>query len=172
MKHKFSFICITITSLALLAGCGPASSPKPAGFPDTVPCVLTITQEGAPLAGASVTLIPIDGAKDWLFSANTNGAGVAKIYTYGRAEGAPKGKYKVLVSKTETDPSKFTMPDENDSAAMDKYIQNTANEKLNSYLLVESAYTSADTTTLELEITGKTAQTFDVGKKVKDRLPE
>ena len=172
MTNNTFYTYIAALSLAFLVGC-TASSPKPDGFPDTVSCVITITQEGTPLAGAMVSLIPSDGAKDLLFTATTDASGNAKIFTYGRQEGAPKGKYKVVVSKTETDPSKFTPPaDENDTVAMDRYMQSTANERLNSYTLVESVYTSAATTTLELEITGKTTQTFDVGKKVREVLPE
>lgn len=171
MNKKLFLICVTVCGLVLPVGCGGKSSPKPAGFPDTVPCVVTVTQEGSPLAGAMVSLVPADGAKDWLFSATTSASGEAKIFTYGRAEGAPKGKYKVVVTKTETDASKYTMPDESDSAAMERYMQNTMNEKLNSYSLIETGFTDASTTTLELEITGKTAQTFDVGKKVRTVLP-
>ena len=171
MTNKLLLTCIVVTGLVLLAGCGQ-SSPKPDGFPQMVPCVLTITQEGAPLSSAMVTLIPADGAKDWQCSASTDQSGVAKMYTYGRAEGAPKGKFKVIVMKSETDPSKYTMPNPDDSAAMEKYMQNTANEKLNSYSLVEAVYMDPDKTPLELEITGKTEQTLDVGKKVKAKLSD
>ena len=172
MINNNFYTYFTALSLVFLVGC-TASSPKPDGFPATVSCVLTITQEGSPLADAMVSLIPSDGAKDWLFSAATDASGNARIFTYGRQEGAPKGKYKVVITKMETDQSRFTPPaDESDTAAMDRYMQSTANEKLNSYTLVESIYTSAATTTLELEITGKTTQTFDVGKKVREVLPE
>jgi hypothetical protein len=44
-------------------------------------------------------------------------------------------------------------------------------ENLKSYTLVELAYTDAQKSPLELEITGKTTQTFDVGKKVRQVLP-
>jgi hypothetical protein len=134
--------------------------------------MITLTQDGIPLAEAMVSLVPSDGAKDWLTSAFTDASGNAKIFTYGRAEGAPKGKYKVIVSKTESDPSKFTMPDENDVSAMERYNQNVMGEHLHSYTLVETVYSNPGTTTLELEITGKTAQTFDVGKKIQKQLPE
>ena len=171
MSNTLFSALTAVAGLVLLTGCDGSSNPKPADFPDTVSCVITITQDSAPLEGASVSLIPTDGAKDWLFGATTDASGNAKIFTYGREAGAPKGKYKVVVTKTETDPSKYTMPDETDSAAMERYSQNVMNEKLNSYSLIESVYTSASTTTLELEITGKTTQTYDVGKKVKDLLP-
>jgi len=169
MSKHIAFICFAVTVPVFLGGC-TSSSPKPAGFPDTVPCVITITQEGTPLPEAMVSLIPADGAKDWLTSAVTDSSGNAKIFTYGRAEGAPKGKYKVVVTKTETDPSKFTMPNENDTAAMERYAQDTMNERLNSYTLVEAVYTDPGTTPLDLEITAKTTKTFDVGKKVRELL--
>jgi len=40
-----------------LAGCGG----KPAGYPDTAPVNGTITLDGAPLEGASVSFSPVDG---------------------------------------------------------------------------------------------------------------
>ena len=172
MTHKLLLtICFVVTGLVFHTGCSSAK-PRPAGFPDTVSCIITITQEGSPLAGARVSLIPTDGAKDWLVSALTDGSGVGKVYTYGQFEGAPKGKYKVIVNKTESDPSQFTPPaDESDSAAMAAFSRNVQNEKLNSYALVEAVYSTVGNTPHELEITGKTTQTFDVGKKVKDKLP-
>ena len=169
MCNQLFPISVAAVGLLLLVGCS-SSNPKPAGFPDTVPCVIAITQESVPLAGASVSLVPSDGAKDWLFSATTDESGNAKIFTYGRQAGAPKGKYKVVVIKTESDPSKFTMPDESDTVALAQYYRNVENERLNSYTLIESVYTNADTTPLELEITGKTTETFDVGKKVRNLM--
>ena len=169
--HNNLFLVAFVTAgFVLLTGCGDSSNPKPTGFPDTVPCVVTITQEGTPLAGATVSLIPSDGAKDWLFGATTDASGNAKIFTYGREAGTPKGKYKVVVTKTETEPSKYTMPDENDTAAVERYHRDVMNEKLNSYTLVETAYSEFSTTPLELEVTGKTAQTFEVGKQVRNLL--
>jgi len=170
MRKFISFVIPAVAGLLLLTGCRP-SGPLPDGFPATVSCVINITQDGAPLSGAMVSLIPADGAKDWLFSAITDASGNARIFTYGRVEGAAKGKYKVLVTKTEMDPSKFTMPDESDLAAMERYHQNVMKERLNSYTLVETVYANAGTTPWELEITGKTTQTFDVGKKVRELLP-
>jgi len=170
IQNNFFPVSFVAVGLFLLAGCG-SSTPRPAGFPDTVSCVITITQEGSPLAGASVSLIPADGAKDWLFGATTDTSGNAKIFTYGTAEGAPRGKYKVVVTKTESESSKFTMPDESDTVALAQYYRNIENERLNSYTLIEPVYTNADTTPLELEITGKTTETFDVGKKVRNLIP-
>jgi hypothetical protein len=164
--NNIFLVSVAAASLVFLTGCSE-SNPKPAGFPVTVPCVITMTQEGVPLEGAMVSLIPTDGAQDWLFSAITDASGNARIFTYGREAGAPKGKYKIIVTKTETNPSRFTMPDESDTDAMARYHQNVGHERLNSYTLVESVYTDPNTTPLELEITGRTAETFDVGKKVR-----
>ena len=169
--HNRLIIVSIAIGCTVFAGCNDSSNPKPTGFPTTVPCVVTITQEGTPLVGAMVSLIPSDGAKDWLFDATTDASGRAKIFTYGRKAGAPKGKYKVVVNKTETEPSKYTMPDENDVVAVERYYRDVINEKLNSYTLVESEYTEPGTTPLTLEVAGKTAETFEVGKQVRHLLP-
>ncbi len=119
MKHFFSFFFVAVTCMVLLAAC--ARPDKPDGFPKTVSCVITITQEGQPLALASVQLTPADGQRDWMCRAMTDEQGVATMHTYGRYEGAPLGKFKVVVTKTESDSSKFKMPDETDTAAMEAY---------------------------------------------------
>jgi len=166
MKNTLPSICFLAASLALLAGCsGPL---KPDGFPDTFPTVITITQEGEPLAKATVKLVPADGARDWMTSAMTDESGQAVIFTYGRFAGAPKGVFKVVVTKTESDVSRYNPPDDTtDEHAMAIYNRNVMNERLNDYTLVEAVYDSPDTTPLELEIKGRTTQTFDVGKKAR-----
>jgi hypothetical protein len=167
MTNNLSFLFFIIAALVLFVGCsGPL---KPDGFPQTYPCVITITQEGELLSKATVKLIPADDAKDWMTSAMTDESGRARMFTYGRFEGAPKGKFKVVVSKTETDPSKFTPPaDENDEAAMALYNRNVMTEKLRDYTVIETIYGNPDTTPLDMEVKGRTTQTFDVGKKVRD----
>jgi hypothetical protein len=153
-----------------LSGCGPSGPPRPAGFPDVFSCVITITQEGTPLAGAAVELVPSDGATDWMVRGITDSSGSAKMRTYGLADGAPKGKFKVVVTKTETDESRFSPPaDDTDANAWGVYEQNRLRENLRTYTFIEAVFTNANTTTLELEITGNTTEKFDVGKPV--RLP-
>jgi len=85
--------------------------------------------------------------------------------TYGLADGAPKGKYKVVVTKIETEPG-LPEPDWNDLAAVERFNQ-SSNQIRPSHNLVETVYGNVTSTTLELDVSGKTEQTFDVGKTVR-----
>jgi len=169
MKNNLPSICFLAASLILLAGCsGPL---KPDGFPPTFPTVITITQEGKPLVKATVTLVPADGARDWMTSTMTDESGRATMFTYGRFAGAPKGQFKVVVTKTESDVSRYTPPeDTTDERAMAIYHRNIVNERLNDYTLVEAIYGRPETTPLELEIRGRTTQSFDVGRQIREVL--
>ena len=166
MKNHLLSICFLAVGLALLAGCQRTF--KPDGFPPTFPVGVTVTQEGAPLAMATVKLIPADGARDWVSSAMTDESGQAVMFTYGRFAGVPKGKFKVVVIKTESDVSKIAPPtNTSDERAMAIYNRNMQNERLKDYALVEAIYGDPETTPLELEVKGRTTQAFDVGKKVR-----
>jgi hypothetical protein len=170
MKYNKFFHFLSFVLTLPFLGCGDKNMATPDGFPKLFPCELTITQNGAPLAEASVQLSPDDGGKNWAAGGNTDSTGKVAIYTYGKWEGAPAGKFKVIVSKIISDPSKFTPPAEETGPARDKYDENVSNEVLNSYQTVEKQYTVPNTTPLTIEITAACTQTFDVGKTVKDRL--
>jgi hypothetical protein len=150
MKRITYFILISLT---VLTGCnfGPA---KPDDFPKKLhPCELVIQQETIPLQGAHVSLVRIDETdtetKDWGAGGITNPNGIVKFYTYGKWEGVSPGKYKVLVKKNS--------------------LEETGGREI-SYSLVDEKYMEAETSPLELEVTGKTKQTFDVGAAVKKRV--
>ncbi|MCL2006078.1 MAG: YbfJ family protein, partial [Planctomycetaceae bacterium] len=168
-KKSLSLASILIAIL-FLAGCGDGT-PKPDGFPDLVSCVITITQDGTPLAGAMVSLIPTDGAPDWVAAGLTDSSGNATIRTYATANGAPKGQYRVAVSKTETQQSQFPRPsNDRDLAAMAVWYDQVAGENLRTHEFVAAQYRSRDNSPLELEITGPTRQTFDVGAAVHEEV--
>jgi hypothetical protein len=88
-------LCVT-----LIVGCGPK---RPEGMPALLSCVLTIQYEdGSPVDNASVSLAPEDASlMQWSISGSTNASGVATITTNGDFTGAPAGKYKVVVRKSE-----------------------------------------------------------------------
>jgi hypothetical protein len=165
MKHSH-FVSVLFLSVALL-GCGSGSN-TPAGMPPLFSTAITIVQEGVPLAGASVVLIPDDGSQDWYVVGATDASGVAEMMASSRWSGSPKGKYKVIVRKFESDPSQITpVPDDADEAARNAYDRAVSNERLNSYVLVEPVFSDPDKTPLTLTVDGKTTETFDVGKAVK-----
>ena len=151
---RFSFLGILLFSL--FCGCG---QPRPEGLPDLYPVTLKFTQEGAPCADAFVTLISESGVP-WTVGGRTDAGGSVTLQTHGRYLGAPAGKYKITVTKTETE---FTGPPPKEMGDV---------QASNSYSLIDSIYTISATTTLVVEIgTGKNSfPPFDLGKKVRELM--
>ncbi|MDR1964593.1 MAG: hypothetical protein LBQ50_12500 [Planctomycetaceae bacterium] len=150
MKNKIGFLFL-FSILHFLNGCnfGPA---RPAGFPDKLyPCELTILQDGTPLQGARVALSHQDeNKKNWGAAGISDAEGVVRIYTYGKWQGAPAGTFKVTVIK--------------------QSVEGTENKEI-TYTLIDEKFAEPNTTPLELEIKGKTTQTFDVGAAIKKKIP-
>ncbi|MDR1493169.1 MAG: hypothetical protein LBT05_10660 [Planctomycetaceae bacterium] len=97
---KILLVFQLLLCIALIVGCG---TKRPPGFPTLVGCVLTIQYEdGSPVDKAIVSLAPEDAElRQWSISGTTNASGVVNIRTNGDFAGAPAGKYKVVVRKTE-----------------------------------------------------------------------
>jgi len=130
---------------------------------------ITVVQEGEPLEGAMVLLIPEDSTlNDWGPGGRTNASGVAVMSTNGRYKGAPLGKYKVTVTKTERDPHPH--PEWADLPSNDPNFRQFVKigESLKAYNYVEPEYGSRDKTPLRVEVTaGQKSHSIDVGKKTK-----
>lgn len=92
-------LCVFVlsASLAALTGCG-SDVPKPPEKLPTVPVTGTITLNGKPLAGTSISLHHAEGkvAPRGL----SDQAGNFSISTYGNNDGAPAGSYKVTAAKS------------------------------------------------------------------------
>lgn len=80
---------------ALTAGCGQAKQP----WEKVYPAKGVVRYRGNPLAGAQITLIPLDESYPSSVrpSATSKEDGAFDIGTYSTADGAPAGDYKVLV---------------------------------------------------------------------------
>jgi hypothetical protein len=157
---------ILLLLIVTLFGCSHKSVPD--GFPKLVAVTLTLTQEGAPLSGAIVTLI--DPNVQFSVGGTTDDKGAVVLYTHGKHKGAPLGKYKVRIVKTESDPSPpgLSTPSTFSGPEFEAWQKENANRpQPKTYTLVEKQYTQAETTPLELEINGAMTQTLDVGKAVK-----
>lgn len=150
----------------LLSGC--SSGPElPSDLPKLTPCKLTVVQDGTPLAGATVTLT-MQG-QPWYPCGSTNEKGEVELYTNGKYKGVPAGTYKISVAKTETEPSKLgTAPPEGDPQ-YGAWMAKSAQEKRNTYSLVEKQYTDAKTTPLEITIPGGETM-VNAGKAVKEKI--
>lgn len=157
MKHSIISLTLIIISFT---GCGRNDS-RPKDLPPLVPCAVTITQDGQPLSGATVSFVPVDAAAaKYQASAITDDTGKAVATTYG-FNGVPVGKYKVCVWKTLT---------EGVTQVMDGYGDMVDSPGIE-YRTVELLYSDSQTTPLEIEITSKKTplMSFDVGKPVKIR---
>ena len=164
--RKLYIIPVLFLSVALI-GCGPADN-RPDGMPPLFPTTITVTQDGVPLVGASVVLIPDDGSRDWYVSGTTNESGIAEMMASSRWAGAPRGTYKVMVRKFETAPSRIApLPDDADDAAREAHEVALSNERLNAYTVVAPIFTDPARTTLNLTVDGRTDTTFDVGEAVR-----
>ena len=132
-------------------------------MPPLHPLVLKLTQDGAPLSGASVSLFN-ESESSWTVGGTTDASGNAVLMTHGKYPGVPAGKYNVCVFKVETvpkaDPAK---PKENDPA-LSEYNPPRPDE----YDLVDGKLKSPATTTLTLEAgPGKKNVTLDAGKPIR-----
>lgn len=127
---------------------------------------LTITQEGVPLADALVSLV--DPNIPFSVGGTTDTNGTVVLYTHGKHKGAPLGKYKVCLVKTESDP---VPPAPSMSAPeFEAYQKERQKNPPKTYSLVEKQYTQTETTPLELDISGAMTKTLDAGKAIKDVL--
>lgn len=156
--------------LASVIGC---NEPRLEGMPDTYPTSITITQDGAPLAGATVVLYPEDSSLTrWPVGGITDEQGKADMMTSSKYAGAPAGKFKVIVSKTVTEgdplpkhPGQGATRDQ-----INEYDRALKTGKFEIFKVVEKTYRTAGTTTLNVEVSaaGENNLTHDVGKAVKE----
>ena len=167
LKRIFrSFACLSVLAL-IGSGCGGGAK-LPDGMPAPQPTSITITQDGSPLPGASVALIPVDSSNQWNAGATTDDKGVAVVHTLGQYAGAVPGKYKVIITKRESEKSGLTAPDPNtDPQGYAKYMEESKKVKLATYDLIDPKY-SKGTTPEEVEIVqGNNEKTIDVGAAVR-----
>lgn len=83
--------------LVVVAGCGQGA-PKREG-PPTYPVTGTVTQNGAPVAGATVRFELADGSK--ASTGLTDAQGEFKLSTFASGDGALAGDYRVTIVKME-----------------------------------------------------------------------
>ena len=103
----------------------------------------------------------------WAPMAKTDSGGIAVMHTNSQYQGVPTGKYRIIVDKIETEPSKLGPPPSVDSPGYEAWAQKNADEKLAQYILVETIYSSSQTPH-EIEVgKGTNNKTIDVGKAVK-----
>ncbi|MCF0234754.1 MAG: hypothetical protein HUK22_07245 [Thermoguttaceae bacterium] len=154
-----TFLIVALVAAAVsFVGCKKARTPD--GMPDLRPCAIKIEQEGKALGGATVTLVAKEGTPDYSSSGTTDVFGNAKILTQGKYPGVPDGEYIVVVNKIEID----RFEELQQSVVNGEKFPET---ELPIYTYVDEKYGSAETSGLELTVSGKTGATFDVGPAIK-----
>ncbi|MDR2439148.1 MAG: carboxypeptidase-like regulatory domain-containing protein [Planctomycetaceae bacterium] len=103
MNIKYSFILFFIASLIFITGCDNSA---PAGVSGTV------RFEGQPLAGATVTFIPVDDSRSSVGTTNTNGK--YELRFSASMKGAVVGEHQVEIR---------TAPTEIDRESKEKIIE-------------------------------------------------
>jgi len=155
------FLCVL---MLFVVGCG--GEKKPEGMPALHKTTLTFTQDGVPLADATITLNPMDAANNqWPAGGTTDSKGVLKVKTMSKFDGAPAGKFKITVSKTETEGT-LTSVESSDAPGARPAAGN-----VKMFNLIEKEYRFSNTTALELEVKpGKNEKTFAVGKAIREAI--
>ncbi len=165
----YPLIAVFVFYTLIMIGCNSGKK-LPEGMPPLKPCELTFTQGGSPLQDAIVSLYPDTGTSQQLiFGGKTDATGKAVIFTNGKYEGVPEGGYKIVVSKKETEESKFGPPLTSDDPGYDEWIAKASKEQLSTFSFVEKQYTDFKSTPLKISVPGDVT-TFDAGKAVKIKL--
>jgi hypothetical protein len=140
----------------LLTGC--SQKPYPDGMPKLYSAQVTVVSDGQPIADAMVTLMPMDQENSrWASGGQTNTNGIAILKTQGVYAGAATGKYKICISKTETDPSVY--------AGLDETPPET-----NSYNLIDPKFGDIATADEVEVLAGNNSWKIDVGKPVRELI--
>lgn len=140
---------------------------RPEGLPELYPFSIKLVQGGAPLEGANVTLQSDDPAlMRWPCGGNTDAEGIAKLNTFG-FDGAPAGKFKVLVFKSETEGG---AQNSEEAAQM---MRDRAADTSQRFDLVDPKYKLDRTTPLSLEVVAgpdNPTPEFDLGEAVREEI--
>lgn len=166
LAKRISLLAVVVFAFPGCSGEGP----RPAGMPKLYPCTITITQEGTPLDAALISLIADDPElSKWASGGSTDNNGKCDLYLRGKFRGVPAGKFKVTVSKLETEESKLgnAPPEGASSDEVDRWWNQREREKLKAFQRVAEKYTLPQTTDLEIEVLTKpNSFTLDVGASV------
>ncbi|MDR2115931.1 MAG: hypothetical protein LBP87_06085 [Planctomycetaceae bacterium] len=152
MKNNF-LLLIFFVAAVMFSGCTNNSS-KPADMPKLVSCVVTVLSEGQPLADVDVAFHSSDPTFKWESNATTDRNGKAVMVTHSQFFGAVEGEYSVTVTKLERE----------------TFDQERPPKQIKVFTLTDVQYTDPQKTPLKIKVSGKTAQTFDVGKTGKNVL--
>ena len=163
MKFRITSI---IVGLSLLAALGCKKETLPDGMPKVNPITLVFTSDGStPLEGASITLVPENKEMTkWLAGGTTDEKGECVVRTLSRFNGAPAGKYKVIVQKT--------VIEGGGSEEVSDQAGGGGGGSVKSFHLVGQKFRDPNTTPLEIDIVDGTNPkvTLDTEKPVRESI--
>lgn len=158
MKNQVKTILLSLPTLLCFFGC---AEQRPEGMPALVPCSLEVRENGTPVEGVLVSFFNEDGsAPKWTIGGTTDQKGVFQVKTHGKYNGAPKGTYKIVLSKITSNapeaPAQDASREEFD--AFEKIMVSVKEEEM-----FPSEYTKSADTPLRFTIAKKGArEVFDI----------
>ena len=168
MKYLMTLAFLTCFSVALSVGC---SGGAPKGFPQVIPCTVTVLDGTTPIADVEVTLQATSASSGMVFFGKTDASGVCKVgtsYANYFKEGVPAGNYKVILAK---EPFVEEMKTREEQEAMttkaevDAYRKQMQAKRDALPRVIPVSLTTNGTTPLTLDVSGKRAElTVNVGE--------
>lgn len=158
--------------LVMLIGCG--GEPLPKDLPKTYAVKITVTQDGSPLEGASVSLMPEDTSSRFSAGGITDASGVVIPQTLGMYSGVPAGQYKATITKTDrvekASSKKMVRPAPPGAPPRSADAENLRKE-YDHFNLVEAEYRDSKKTPLTVNVqTQSNAVALDAGKAVREKV--
>ena len=140
---------------------GCQKSGRPSDMPKLVKIKIVLTQEGQPLVGALVNMIPTDETSKYPSGGTTDDKGICEPRTRGKFQGAPAGTYDVTVSKQAVEETGNMIP----GAMPGQEVPETKN-----FNLVDAKYGKPGELKLEVKPDGDKTFTFELGAAVKEEI--
>jgi uncharacterized protein DUF6795 len=162
LLHRSTQLLGLVILLAGAAGCDARRTP--------VPVSGTVTLDGKPVEGATVTFHLLDDDKDGrLATGQTDKAGAFRLKT-GNEDGAVPGEYKVVVIKNVMASSKLKMPDFPDTAEgrneRERFVWNQfKDDQVPSRNVLPERYGDLKTTPLTCKVTNNSQVHFPLTSK-------
>lgn len=154
LKRSKSLLYFTLVSCSLtvlLTGCG--SNPDDER-PNRTPVSGTVTFNGEPVEGASISFVPVDQVNGRSANGRTDATGLFQMGTFEGTDGVVAGEYNVIITKIESAEASQALPEDDPN-----YDPNPKPQPPPENLLPEK-YASADSSGLTV--------TVEDGKEITD----
>ncbi|QDT29403.1 hypothetical protein Enr10x_47560 [Gimesia panareensis] len=154
LKRSKSLLYFTLLSCsvsALLTGCGGGAEGE---RPNRTPVSGTVTYNGEPVEGASISFVPVDQTKGQNANGLTDNAGLFQMGTFEGTDGVVAGEYTVMITQFEPAEVSQALPEDDPN-----YDPNPKPQPPPENLLPEK-YASADNSGLTV--------TVEDGKEIAD----